>query len=282
MVVFCRTNAYHEGESKSHPGGVIMTLGEKLSKLRRENHYTQEQLADILGVSRQAVSKWESNTTYPETEKLLKLGELYHCSMDYLLKDGEWTHGNIIPEKPKTISLALNLYSLNFERKSKKSIGGLPLWHINLGYGRTSKGIISIGFFAKGIVSLGMLSLGVFSFGVLSLGAIACGAIAIGLLSAAAIAIGALALGAVSIGIVSVGALSVGCFSLGAAANGTYFAMGDHAKALIALGDTKATGSVYQHLGDLTKHEISTVKSLLDEHVPSVLSWAKELVKRFL
>ena len=48
-----------------------MTLGDKLSKLRKENNYTQEQLADVLGVSRQAISKWESNITYPETEKLL-------------------------------------------------------------------------------------------------------------------------------------------------------------------------------------------------------------------
>lgn len=43
-----------------------MTLGDKISKLRKENNYTQEQLADILGVSRQAISKWESDLTYPE------------------------------------------------------------------------------------------------------------------------------------------------------------------------------------------------------------------------
>ena len=54
-----------------------MTLGEKLSKLRRENNYTQEQLADILAVSRQAISKWESNITYPETDKLIRLSELF-------------------------------------------------------------------------------------------------------------------------------------------------------------------------------------------------------------
>lgn len=141
---------------------VIMTLGAKLSKLRKENNYTQEQLASILEVSRQAVSKWESDVTYPETEKLLKLGELYKCSMDYLLKDIESAKEDTTSENRKTISLALNLYSLNYERKSQKTICGLPLWHINLGYGRTAKGIIAIGFFAKGIVSLGLLSLGVF------------------------------------------------------------------------------------------------------------------------
>lgn len=43
-----------------------MTLGDKISKLRKEDNYTQEQLADILGVSRQAISKWESDLTYPE------------------------------------------------------------------------------------------------------------------------------------------------------------------------------------------------------------------------
>lgn len=64
-----------------------MTFGEKLSKLRKEYNYTQEQLADILGVSRQSVSKWESCVAYPETDKLIELGKLFDCSMDYLLKD---------------------------------------------------------------------------------------------------------------------------------------------------------------------------------------------------
>ncbi len=64
-----------------------MTLGEKLSKMRKDSNYTQEQLAEILGVSRQSISKWESDIAYPETDKLLELGKLFDCSMDYLLKD---------------------------------------------------------------------------------------------------------------------------------------------------------------------------------------------------
>ncbi len=64
-----------------------MTLGEKLSKLRKEQNYTQEQLAEILGVSRQSISKWESDIAYPETDKLIELGKIFDCSMDYLLKN---------------------------------------------------------------------------------------------------------------------------------------------------------------------------------------------------
>ena len=64
-----------------------MSLGEKISKLRVENNYTQEQLGDLLGVSRQSVSKWESDIAYPETSKLIELGKLFDCSMDYLLKE---------------------------------------------------------------------------------------------------------------------------------------------------------------------------------------------------
>ena len=64
-----------------------MTLGEKIARQRKELNYTQEQLADILGVSRQSISKWESDIAYPETDKLIGLGKLFDCSMDYLLKE---------------------------------------------------------------------------------------------------------------------------------------------------------------------------------------------------
>lgn len=64
-----------------------MTLGEKITKQRKELNYTQEQLADILKVSRQSISKWESDIAYPETDKLIQLGKLFDCSMDYLLKE---------------------------------------------------------------------------------------------------------------------------------------------------------------------------------------------------
>ena len=85
-----------------------MTLGEKIARQRKELNYTQEQLADILGVSRQSISKWESDIAYPETDKLIELGKLFDCSMDYLLKeeitekDGVQTSG--FTEKVEEIS----------------------------------------------------------------------------------------------------------------------------------------------------------------------------------
>ena len=85
-----------------------MTLGEKISKLRKEYNYTQEQLADILGVSRQSISKWESDIAYPETDKLIELGKLFDCSMDYLLKEDviekNGVHASGFTEKVEEIS----------------------------------------------------------------------------------------------------------------------------------------------------------------------------------
>jgi len=64
-----------------------MTFGEKLFQLRKEKGLSQEALAEKLNTSRQAVSKWENDQGYPETEKLLMIGNVFEVSMDYLLKD---------------------------------------------------------------------------------------------------------------------------------------------------------------------------------------------------
>ena len=63
-----------------------MTFGEKLFKLRKENGLSQEALAEKLNTSRQAISKWENGQGFPETEKLLLIGNIFEVSIDYLLK----------------------------------------------------------------------------------------------------------------------------------------------------------------------------------------------------
>lgn len=64
-----------------------MTFGEKILKLRKEKGLSQEALAEKLNTTRQAISKWENGQGYPETEKLLMIGNIFGVSMDYLLKD---------------------------------------------------------------------------------------------------------------------------------------------------------------------------------------------------
>ncbi len=64
-----------------------MTVGEKITKLRKEQNLTQEQFAEILKVSRQSVSKWERNDAYPDTGRLIRMSKIFDCSLDYLLKD---------------------------------------------------------------------------------------------------------------------------------------------------------------------------------------------------
>lgn len=64
-----------------------MTFGEKLFKLRKGKGLSQEALAEKLNTSRQAISKWENDQGFPETEKLLIIGNLFEVSIDYLLKD---------------------------------------------------------------------------------------------------------------------------------------------------------------------------------------------------
>ena len=63
-----------------------MGFSENLQILRKMKNMSQEQLAEKLEVSRQAVSKWESGSGYPETEKLITICEIFDCSIDEILK----------------------------------------------------------------------------------------------------------------------------------------------------------------------------------------------------
>jgi transcriptional regulator with XRE-family HTH domain len=258
-----------------------MTLGYKLAKLRKEHNYTQEQLAAVLGVSRQSVSKWESDLAYPETDKLIRLSELFDCSLDYLLKD-TWETQFDQAEEPPLFRRSLR------ERKSERTLWGLPLWHIGrqargvFAIGLNAQGVVAVGLKATGVISFGAFSVGLLSFGMVSIGLLSLGLFALGLFSAGCIAVGLVASGAISFGVLSLGAVAVGDFSAGALAIGKYAAIGDHARGSIALGDTQAAGSVFQKMGDLTAQDIETVKTWLDGNVPAYLSWANRLFQSFL
>lgn len=64
-----------------------MTMGEKIQDLRRRSGMSQDALAEQLGVSRQAVSKWERDEAVPEADKIVSLAKVFHVSTDYLLME---------------------------------------------------------------------------------------------------------------------------------------------------------------------------------------------------
>lgn len=75
-----------------------MTFNEKIVKLRKLKGITQDELASAVGVSRQAVCKWESGQSYPEVSNLLELKLLFNISIDDLLDEN---YEVILPEKKK-------------------------------------------------------------------------------------------------------------------------------------------------------------------------------------
>ena len=218
-----------------------MTTGEKISKCRKEKDLTQAQLAEELGVTRQAVSRWESDLAFPETDNLLKMSKLFNVSTDWLLKYDEADPAEPETEKSK---FTFDLKNFCIEFKSKTHIGKLPLVHVNIGIGRTAKGVFAFGLMSVGIVSFGLLSLGIVSFGILCLGLISFASISCGVFSFGGVAIGCIAFGGLAIGLYSVGGASIGLFAFGGYANAYYVAIGDVAVGQIAVGKTSADGSV--------------------------------------
>ena len=75
-----------------------MNIGEKLKTARQQSHLTQEAVADLILVSRQTISNWENEKSYPDIVNLIKLSDLYQISLDTLLKDD----GKMIEHLDKT------------------------------------------------------------------------------------------------------------------------------------------------------------------------------------
>ncbi|MGN0973181.1 MAG: helix-turn-helix domain-containing protein [Bacilli bacterium] len=76
-----------------------MRFCDKLPKLRKEKNLSQEQLADRLNVSRQAVSKWENGSSYPDMDKIMLLCDVLDCTLDELLDDGVVNSNNATNNK---------------------------------------------------------------------------------------------------------------------------------------------------------------------------------------
>ena len=104
-----------------------MGFAENLKQVRKEQHLSQEELAELLNVSRQAVSKWEQNQGYPEVEKLLLISEKLKVSLDALMaeqgierpaEDGIGKNGSIVIVSPNENVIA-NCYKVSASGKMR-------------------------------------------------------------------------------------------------------------------------------------------------------------------
>ncbi|MGG7178740.1 helix-turn-helix domain-containing protein [Clostridium paraputrificum] len=274
-----------------------MNIGEKLQILRKSNGFSQEDLAEKLGVSRQAVSKWESGQTSPDINKIIMISGLYNITIDSLLKDELDINLNLdsriekgmnsnVNNLAKEVNIKLRFESgaFTYEYRSKRTLFGLPLVHINIGRGlKKANGIIAVGNCAVGVISFGIFSLGLISVGAISAGLVAMAGIALGLLLAVGcVAIGTFAIGAVAIGIYSLGALAIGKYSVGAAAIASNVAVGDYANGNVAIG-RNTVGNINMVTYDFNTRELCGVKAMeVKETIRSVYSNIGDIALRWL
>ena len=90
-----------------------MILADKIIDERKKNGWSQEDLADKLGVSRQSVSKWESAQSIPDLQRILEMSKLFGVSTDYLLKDEEGDRGSFEAEDPGEIRRRVSMEEAN-------------------------------------------------------------------------------------------------------------------------------------------------------------------------
>ncbi|MBO7254739.1 MAG: helix-turn-helix transcriptional regulator [Clostridia bacterium] len=105
-----------------------MSIGQRISKLRKENNLSQEYIAEKLGVSRQAVSKWETDRSAPDTYNLISLAELFNVSVEYIAI-GKQTENN---QEKKTAETEKNDLPLQKNNLSTQRIIGLILLGVGL------------------------------------------------------------------------------------------------------------------------------------------------------
>ena len=115
-----------------------MTMGEKILNMRKARGWNQEELAERIGVTRQAVSRWESGAAKPDADKIIAICDLFGVSADYLLRDrysGE--ESGVQPEKHPVTALGAKVQSLTLRQWSALGAaiaGGLVLFVLKLIY----------------------------------------------------------------------------------------------------------------------------------------------------
>lgn len=260
---------------------------EKLYTLRKQKGLSQEQLAAQLGVSRQAVQKWESGTANPDMNNLVALSECLGVCVDYLLKDNveqnpyaapTGAQNIVIDDEAVSRGVERAMHKMRYEYKSEREWHGLPLVHVCFGVGPCkAKGVIAVGNTAIGIVSVGIFSVGVISIGVMSVGLLALAAISVGILSLGAIATGVFAFGGVAVGYLAMGGLAIGGYAAGGSAMGSAIAIGGRAQGTVAIGNTAIGEHTLEHSDFLNRITASDVKAFFEQFCPTAPEWIRSL-----
>ena len=86
LEFFCKILFFAKGKKTGESAPAAATLGEVIRRHRQSCRMTQEFVAEAMGVSRQAVSKWENGTADPSTSNLLKLADLYGVAPEELIR----------------------------------------------------------------------------------------------------------------------------------------------------------------------------------------------------
>lgn len=97
-----------------------MTFGERLYELRKDKNISQEELADLLDVSRQSISKWENDKAYPEMTRLLFMGDFFGVSLDYLMRGVDETPQDNVAYKARNLLEVWNSFVSNLSGKQRK------------------------------------------------------------------------------------------------------------------------------------------------------------------
>ena len=248
-----------------------MEFRQRLFELRRQAGLSQEELANLLGVTRQAVQKWEAGTSRPDMDNLTALADHFKVSLDYLIRGVEET----APARETTV-VHHYYHRWQYEYKSKRTLFGLPLVHIHFGPGFCrAKGIIAIGNIATGVVALGGMALGLLAFGGLALGLLVLGGAALGCVSVGGLAVGLLALGGFGLGLLAFGGISCGWYAVGGVALASKVAVGGVASAPLAIGATADGARAFLTPLDGQLH---AVKDAIDAACQGAPSWLARLL----
>ena len=261
-----------------------MTFQERLNQLRRERGLSQEDLAEVVGVTRQAVQKWESGASRPDMDNLTALAEYFGVTLDYLVMGRESAPAS----QPQGQTIINNYYHPDYweyEYKSERTLWGLPLVHIHLKNNSLvrAKGIIAIGNVAVGLVSVGAFSAGIVSIGALSTGLL----LSLGCLSAGLFSIGGMALGAVAIGGFALGWLGLGgivyaVYGAGGVVQAAEIAVGGVAQAPLAIGRA-VEGQTCIRLpeGTVPPEAAEEIRAAIAAALGGKHGWLMELLRRF-